>query len=216
MVGPQCSTKYTPERYGGLLICGLNYGGKNPEPEINREPWADNFTDVSNRKGDPFVSKMATWFERWGIPLVETNGVPIKLNRAISRSNLFYDVSKSFRTRLGGTPSEDELRFAFNRLTSLIVSLNISGLLLAGVSMENQAIRYLSLPDWKRIPFGKSFFYRSSTEKLHVIVCPHPSFHVTIPEVESLRDEMRGWVELVQKEYNRKQPGPQPPPLCNL
>jgi hypothetical protein len=212
MIGcPFLSTKYAPVRYGGLLICGLNYGGKNPEHEIEREPWAENFTDVSNRKGDPFVSKMATWFERWGISLVETNGVPIKLNRAISQTNLFYDVSKSFRTR-----SEEEFKFAFERQRIIIFKLDISGLLLAGVSMENQARRYLSLPNWKRIPFGKSFFRLASTEKIQVIVCPHPSFHATIQNIESLGDEMRGWVELIQKEYNRKQPGPQLDPLSRF
>jgi hypothetical protein len=211
---PFVSTKYTPERYGGLLVCGLNYGGKNPSREIKREPWGENFTHISNR--DRFVSRMATWFERWGYPLVETNGVPIKLNRAISQTNLFYDVSTSWKTRLGGLPSEDEIKFAFDRLTSLIASWNISGLLLAGVSMENQAKRHLSLSDWKCIPFMKSFFRRSSTEKLHVIVCPHPGFHASTPVVDSLRDEMRDWVEVILKEYVRKQPGPRLDPLSNL
>lgn len=209
VVGPQCSTKDTPERYGGLLICGLNYGtgqGKDPKPEMKHEPWAEYFTHYkSNRKGDRFVSRLAKWFEWWGIPLETKNGDPTELNVAISQTNLFYDSSNFFNVRVDGAPSENDWKSSYSRLTSLIVGLNISGLLLAGVSMADEAKRNLLLPDWNRIPFGKSFFGRSSTDKLQVAICPHPSYRVSKREVESIGNEVHGWVELVMKEYSGKQ-----------
>lgn len=202
MVDPRVSTIDTPSRYGGLLVCGMNYGIPKdgvPQPETEFKPWAEYFTHYSNRKSDRFVSRLATWFEWWGIPL-ESNGTPTELNLAISQTNLFYDSSKSFKAR-----SEEELKLAFKRLTILIDGLNISGLLLASVSMADEAKRKLFLPDWDVKTVGRFSFRHSSTRNLHVAVCPHPRCPQSQQDVKSLGGEMRDWIELVLKEYNMKQ-----------
>ena len=107
------STKDSPLRYGGLLICGLNYGlpkNKISQSEAEFEPWAEYFTHASNRIADRFVSRLVTWFEWWNIPL-ESEKNPTELNNAISQTNLFYDSSQSFVQR-----SAEDFELAFDRL----------------------------------------------------------------------------------------------------
>ena len=203
---PFVSTKYAPERYGGLLICGLNYGiakGEISKPEAESKPWGEYFTHDTNRKGDPFVRRFALWFEWWGIPL-DINGTPTELNLAISQTNLFYDSYKLKNIER----SEEENENAFERLKIIIKRLSISGLLLASPSMADLAQRNLSLPNWNIRTAGRFDFCHSSIGNLYVAICPHPSGSPqSRRDVESLGGEMRDWVGSVLKEYNRKQPG---------
>ncbi len=65
---PMLSTKDDSTRYGGLLICGTNYGvavGSMPQEEAPFEPWGEYFTHKSNRSKDKFVSRLLQ--REWGL-----------------------------------------------------------------------------------------------------------------------------------------------------
>jgi hypothetical protein len=184
----------------------MNYGlprGGTPQTEGDFPPWAQYFTHESNRANDKFVSRLAVWFDWWGIPL-EANGAPTELNCAISQTNLFYDSSKSFASR-----STEEIQLAFKRLDATITRLNISGLLLASITMAETTRNQLRIGEWKTNTAGRFSLRRALADSLHVAVCPHPRYPQSRCDVESLAEEMRNWVNEVIKEWRRKQAKPE-------
>jgi hypothetical protein len=141
---PMLSTMDAPERNGGLLICGTNYGlapDAVPEHEVPFLPWGEYFTHKTNREKDKFVSRLTKWFEWWDIPL-ENAGHPTKLNLAISQTNLFYDSSRLFDPR-----KPHEMEWAFNRLKQNAVRLNVSGMLITSAKAVDHARKHLDLPE---------------------------------------------------------------------
>lgn len=202
---PRLSTIDTHARYGGLLICGMNYGllrGSTPQTEGDFPPWAQYFTHESNRTNDKFVSRLALWFDWWGIPL-EVNGSPTELNCAISQTNLFYDSSRSFASR-----STEEIQLAFKRLDATITRLNISGLLLASITMAETTRSQLRIGEWKTNTAGRFSLRRALAGSLRVAVCPHPRCPQSRCDVESLAEEMRNWGNEVLTEWRKKQAEP--------
>jgi hypothetical protein len=200
---PRLSTVEAPQRYGGLLVCGLNYGlpkGGSPQPEGDFPPCAPYFTHDCNRKADKFVSRIASWFEWWGIPLETPDGTPTELNQAISQTNLFYDSSKSFSAR-----SSDEVSLAFKRVRLTAERLNISGLLLAAVGMADAARAELNLPDWDTLYAGKFSLRQASSGKLRVAVCPHPRNPQSHDDVKGVETIMRAWIASIMDEYRIRQ-----------
>lgn len=189
---PKLSTIDTPTRYGGLLICGMNYGlhrGGTAQTEDDFPPWAQYFTHESNRTNDKFVSRLALWFDWWGIPL-EVNGTPTELNCSISQTNLFYDSSRSF-----ASPSTEEIQLAFKRLDATIARLNISGLLLASITMVEATRNHLRIGEWKTTTAGRFSLRQALAGSLRVTVCPHPRSPQSRCDVESHAEEMRKWVK---------------------
>jgi hypothetical protein len=206
---PRLSTIETPERYGGLLICGLNYGllqGGVPQPETDLKPWAEYFTHPSNSTKDKFVTRLVVWCNWWGISL-ESNGTPTELNRAISQTNLFYDSSKSFASR-----SAEEIELAFKRLDAIITRLNISGLFLASTTMAEAARNLLRIGEWKTNITGQFSLRRALAGSLRVAVCPHPRCAQSKADVKALAKEMCQWIGSVMEDYRRKQAEPRPEP----
>jgi hypothetical protein len=198
---PMLSTKEAPTRHGGLLLCGTNYGlgpGEAPGPETVFKPWGDYFTHESNKPTDRFVSGFALWFDWWDIPL-EVNGQPTELNQAISQTNLFYDSSKYFVLR-----PPDEMAFAFARLRTSILRLNISGLIVASSQLVDCTRTNLSLPEWQIVHSGRFWMGFSSSDSLHVAVCPHPTSRQFQKDVKGLKHEMQRWIDTVLKEHRRK------------
>lgn len=203
---PRLSTIDSPNRYGGLLICGLNNGlgrGANPTEELEfHPPWAQYFTHQSSRKGDRFVSGLTRWFKWWNIPLKKPPGTPTELNLSISRTNLFYDTTKSFVDR-----SQSEVDFAFSRLQSAIKQLNASGVLLTSTNTKlvSEAARRFNVSTWQDSASGSFLFKHSRTGHLHIAVCPHPRIPQYQSDVESVTDTVTEWIENVMREYAKKQ-----------
>lgn len=161
---PMLSTKEAPTRYGGLLICGTNYGlapGATPQGETSFEPWADYFTHESNYTKDKFVSGLARWFDWWGIRLELESGCPTELNNAISQTNLFYDSTKSFELR-----QSDEMDFAYTRLKKTLTRINTSGLLVASSQLVDETRHRLSLPEWRMVQSGRYWMGFKEREKV--------------------------------------------------
>lgn len=201
---PRLSTIETPQRYGGLLICGLNYGlprGGSPQQEEDFPPWAPYFTHKCNQ--DRFVNRISSWFAWWGLPLENPDGTPTELNHAISQTNLFYDSSKSFAAR---TPQKVKQAFARVRLT--VERLNISGLLLTGVALADAAREELGLADWRTLYTGRFSLRRASSVALRVAVCPHPRNPQSCENVRGVEKEMREWISFVMQEYRTRQMTP--------
>jgi len=198
---PMLSTVDVPERYGGLLICGTNYGleeGTAPKHEVPFIPWAEYFTHVKNRTKDKFVSRLSTWFDWWGVPL-EIEGHPTELNMAISQTNLFYDSSKSFEPR-----KPDEVKLAFDRLKENAGLLNVSGILIASSKVIEEAKRHLDLPEVRYVPAGH-FWIGVATASFRVVVCPHPSSPQSRSDVERVGPQMRTWILETLEMYRAKQ-----------
>lgn len=198
---PMLSTKDAPTRYGGLLICGANYGlaaGAAPEQEAPFEPWGEYFTHESNRRSDRFVSRLATWFDWWRLPL-ERGGHPTALNLAISQTNLFYDTSASFAVR-----DSAEMELAFTRLKKNATRLNASGILLASARAVDHAKDHFDLPEWQYVSAGR-FWIGFSTSSFRVAVCPHPASPQSQANVECVGREMRNWISETMTIYRERQ-----------
>jgi hypothetical protein len=197
MIDEPMLTVKAPHSYGGLLICGLNYGGKTPEPERSFSPPAEYFTHKDNK--DKFSGRLALWFEWWGMPL-EPGGRRTELNNAISQTNLFYDQTKLFKLR-----RPEEIDLAYARLKKNLATHNISGLLVTSGELAEKTRRSLSLPEWKMFPSGGYWMGFSSSGGLRVAVCPHPRRPQSQKDVEPLGDTMRQWVaEILDEQKKRK------------
>ena len=200
---PMLSTKEAPTRYGGLLICGTNYGlspGAMPQPETLFEPWADYFAHESNKIKDKFVSRLAVWFDWWGIRLELESGRPTEINNAISQTNLFYDSTESFELR-----QPDEMDFAYTRVKKTLTRLNISGLLVASSQLVDETRRRLSLPEWRMVRSGRYWMGFASSGELRVVVCPHPTSHQFREDVKVLGYEMQKWIAEIIEEQKKRQ-----------
>ena len=197
---PVLSTKEASSRYGGLLICGTNFGlphGAQPKPEEPVEKKADYFTHPSHKNGDRFVSRLSLWFDWWGIPLCE-DGHPTDLNHAISQTNLFYDSTTSFQLR------PDKMEFAYTRLKKTLTRLNISGLLITSSRLVNVTHDRLALPEWRMVRSGRYWMGFASSGELRVAVCPHPTSPQSREGVEKLGDDMRQWIDEILKEQKKR------------
>jgi hypothetical protein len=204
------STKDKPERYGGILICGTNYGGK-ARPEIDMTEWADYFTDYkSNRTGDWFVSRLMSWFNWWGLPLETQEGKPTELNLAITQTNLFYDASPACDV---SSKTKSEMNDAYTKLEIIIRHYDISGLIFPSSQLEP----FLLKGDWQ-LPCGwqwekqrhatdnNRFWLRfGSSGLLRVANCPHPRHPESRDDVKALSNVMQDWVGGVMEVYRRKQ-----------
>jgi hypothetical protein len=200
---PRLSTVDSPTRYGGLLICGMNYGlarGGNPQEESDFPPWAQYFTHESNRNGDRFVSRLTSWFAWWNISLENPDGTPTELNLAISQTNLFYDSSKSFTAR-----SKPEVELAFSRLQKAVKKLNASGLLLVSTTLAGAARDLFQICEWQSVTAGRFVFYHALTDSLQVAVCPHPRCPQKRSDVESVGRTVRQWIDDIMREYKNRQ-----------
>jgi hypothetical protein len=203
MIDEPMLTVKGPASYGGLLICGTNYGLARGDSPKNKEesfaPEAKYFTQPSHKNGNKFVSRLALWFDWWGLPL-ETEGCPTELNNAISQTNLFYDSTKSFASR-----RQEERDFAYARLKEILTTLNISGLLVASSQLFDETRRSFSLPEWRLVQSGRYWMGFSSSGGLRVAVCPHPTSRQSQKDVEQLGDTMRKWVaEILEEQKKRK------------
>lgn len=200
---PQFSTMPSPLRYGGLLVCGANYGlgaGDEAQPEGKFKPWGKYFTHSSNKEKDRFVSRIAVWFTWWGVPLEKDDGNPTDLNHAISQTNLFYHSSKSF-----GMKSSDDTAAAFRRLMEGYGTLNASGLLVASSRLLYAAQQYLGIGEWETKRSGRFWVAFGKKSNARVAVCPHPGYPLSQKDVGALAGDMRPWIGSVMRDYRQKQ-----------
>jgi hypothetical protein len=198
---PMLSTWDAPERKGGLLICGTNYGlapGAVSEHEVPFKPWGEYFTHRTNKEKDKFVSRLAKWFEWWDIPL-ENAGHPTELNLAISQTNLFYDSSRLFDIR-----EPYAMEWAFNRLKQNAVQLNVSGIIIASAKTVDHAKKHLDIPEWRYVTSGR-FWIGIAASSFRVVVCPHPTSYQSRNDVERVGLEMRIWISETLEMYRTKQ-----------
>ena len=106
-----CTKHYLENSSGGLMICGINWGG-DPEDESDGEVIQSFFSDARAYKF-PFRNRLARWFARWGHPLEQVAGREGGFERSIVQCNWLRDQSRS----MGG---RDTVREAVEQTDSFI------------------------------------------------------------------------------------------------
>jgi hypothetical protein len=145
---------------------------------------------------------LVRWFAWWEIPL-ESMGQPTPLNLAISQTNLFYDQSKRFLARTSA-----ELAHAFGRLSRIVEDLELSGVLLAGLTAADAAREHLGVGSWDASRSGRFTLLQGAAGQLLVVVCPHPRTPVAKTDVQAHTRRMQQWTDTVMLSYYAKQAGP--------
>lgn len=132
---------------GGLLICGINWGGDSDNPEVEQpsESWAPYFSHPGN--SSRYQTCLLKWFDLWGWKLNPVEPTPLDL--AILQTNLFFTQSKSFP----GESDSQKWTDAFHRLCAGILHYNISGLLITSKVVGErfiEASRNPTVPEWDK------------------------------------------------------------------
>ncbi len=194
--------------YGGLLICGMNWGGNTSDPtagETESAPWAPLFSHPENYS--KFQSPLLTWFSLWGHPLSYEN--PTELDRAIAQSNVFFDQSPRFLQSL----KAERWTIALNRLAGAIEELHFSGVLLVSTKVVDRVV-WLSargdIPKWAEV-IGNLVWDAPKYRRLHlrfglngtrlVAGISHPSSGVAHADVAAAKAEMDPWLRTILRRY---------------
>ena len=203
----------------GLLICGMNWGGKprtTDEGEAVSQPWSPLFSHPENASRG-FQSSLLTWFDLWGYPL--SHQTPTLLDRAIAQSNVFFDQSARFLSR----PKRERWTIGINRLADAINILDFSGVLVVS-SMVADWIVWLSargeIPAWQKTmgdirwdtPMHRRLNLRFGRggHRLAAAVAHHAS-GVAHDDVKDAKSEMKEWINAVIIQYRRKTEQSPPP-----
>jgi hypothetical protein len=205
-----------PTARGGLLICGMNWGGKPKESDHGVEtaspPWAHFFSHPENYSRG-FQAPLVTWFGLWGHTLLPEN--PTQLDRAIAQSNVFFDQSPRFL----GMPEKDRWIYGVTRLAEAVETMDFSGILLVSSTVVNWVI-WLSeknhVPKWNQVVGNLQWdtpryarlslrFGRNGTR--HVAGVSHPSSGVAHADVQASAKEMRSWIAEILQEHEMKNEG---------
>lgn len=89
------ATELFPEgEKGGLLLCGVNWGGS--PSEAGRDEPASFFSD-RNVNNYPYRNRLVRWFSYWGHPLEQIKGREGPFERSIVQTNWLYGQSENMR-----------------------------------------------------------------------------------------------------------------------
>jgi len=191
---------------GGLLICGMNWGGSANEAERGIEtesaPCAPYFSHPENYSFG-FQAPLITWFGLWGFGL--SHETPTQLDRAMAQTNIFFDQSPRFVN----TPEKDKWIFGLTRLAETIEQMDCSGILLVSTRVVDWIIRLSAngeIPKWNQVvgkqewdtPRYHRLNLRFGRNGLRLIAgVSHPSSGVAHGDVEAAATEMRSWINEV-------------------
>ncbi len=198
---------------GGLLICGMNWGGKPEDSkrgvEIESGPWAPYFSHPKNYSRG-FQAPLATWFDRWGYTLSHES--PTLLDRAIAQTNVFLDQSPRFLDKSEPGP----WILGVTRLAAVVEEMDFSGVLFVSTEVVEWVIRFSSsndVPKWNQVA-GNLRWDAPSYHRLnlrlgrngtrHIAGVSHPRCGVARADVQASAKEMRPWISGVLQEYEKK------------
>jgi hypothetical protein len=197
---------------GGLLICGMNWGGKPEVPdrgvETESRPWAPWFSHPQNRSRG-FQATLLKWFELWGYPLSHEN--PTHLDIAIAQSNIFFDKSPRFLAM----PKRERWIRGVTRLAEAVETMDFSGVLLVSTTVVNWVISLSEaneVPKWNQVvgngewdsPRYSRLNLRFRQGQRHVAGVSHPSRGVAHADVRAAATAMQPWIARVLSAHERK------------
>ncbi len=91
------ATKLFPEgEKGGLLICGVNWGGDPSEPSTAENPSFFSDKRVNDYR---YRNRLVKWFALLGHPLEEKDGMETSFERSIVQTNWLYGQAKDMRDK---------------------------------------------------------------------------------------------------------------------
>ncbi len=209
------ATLLTEKSFGGLVICGTNWGaGGGASGDTSESGHAPGL--FWNRPYSyPYQRELKAWLEFWGYDLAQRP--PPKLDHAISQTNFFLDSTKTFRQR-----DSFDWGSAIERLSGALGALRPSGVIFCSINAmgrafseaERQSIEswnnLMGQPQrWETHSLGSSFslqFVRDTGSNISVVGMKHPSGRGTIhEEVKKAADVMKPWLDLVMRKYETKQ-----------
>lgn len=181
------ATKRYDESEGGLLLCGVNWGG---DPSAAQDQEAPSFFSDRSVNNYPYRNRLVRWFGLLGHPLATEAGTEGKFERSIVQTNWLYGQAVHMRgTDLVGLCARENEAFLFHLRTfrprlvvlvsiALFDALNQPSCLEAVSSVlgEPSPPRVLTKEivengkRFKRFRFGIQQFARST-----VIALPHPT-----------------------------------------
>lgn len=206
------ATIVRPESRGGLLLCGMNWGGSPKDASGDEVGWADFFAD-DNTNRDKYQPRIKQWFREWGFALAP-NGKPTTLDLSISQTNLFLDQSPSFRDLARTLESWGE---AMNVLADTIYTLDIRAVIIFSTTIASDIGWYLARCEaktWRRV-MGDTLQW---SEKQHgrlklrfaqgtlipVANTCHPRFSPTADNLLSSRRDMEPWLAAYLSNYGKQ------------
>ncbi|MGE0470054.1 MAG: hypothetical protein AB7L09_14365 [Nitrospira sp.] len=198
---------------GGLLICGMNWGGAPKESdrgfETESKPWAPLFLHPENYSRG-FQSPLLTWFGLWGYTLLYET--PTDLDQAIAQSNVFVDQTPRFLQK----PKTEQWIHGFTRLAEAVKEMDFSGVLLVSKTVADWAI-WLSernhIPKWNQVVgnlqwdaprYGRLSLRFGCNDTRHVASVSQPSCGVPHADVQASAKEMHTWIANVLLEHKMK------------
>lgn len=87
---------FDENRTGGLLICGINWGGNPAEASVVEER---SFFSDRSVNDYPYRNRLVRWFAMWGHPLEQIRGREGSFERSIVQTNWLPDQDRSMRAR---------------------------------------------------------------------------------------------------------------------
>lgn len=208
-------TRLYPESYGGMILCGMNWGGVSPNSDPVKGDWATFFADDATNS-DRFQQRLKHWFSFWGHPLYPDN-TPCVLDRAISQTNMFLDQSKSFNLI---NRTADDWKFAMETFAETVSELRASGVLLFSKTIADKTSKYAMqgvAPKWTEVigtdlawdqcRYGRLKLRTATGAKLPFVSLSHPNYYTANSFVEASREFMEPWISGIIQEYRKKQSG---------
>lgn len=184
------------EKKQGIVICGLNWGGKDVTPSYEH---CDIFTD--NRPGDHFVQRLMLWFEWWNIPLMDGK-TPTEVNRKISQTNLFDDWGMKFDWN---SKTDSEIRREFKNLIERCKDKQAIVVMLCSIEAGRRFASFLS-SEWVNCTECKGGVaseskreYRFQLRYMNLdsmlfVNMPHPRYPLHREVVEPYGEQVRKWL----------------------
>lgn len=187
------TASFTENREGGLMICGINWGGsedETPNDGDNLKKERKSFFSDADVNNWPYRNRLLRWFELFGHPLRTTEDLSNQFERSIIQTNWLSSQSKNMAGKSIRAECISEWdNFAWHVQTikpKIIVFLSVSLLdtLNSSACVENaklilgdseKAIYYKkTVPDngkaLKRFRVGVQNFKRTT-----IIALPHPT-----------------------------------------
>lgn len=169
-------TKIYPESTGGIMICGINWGGDpNGVDDGNSGQYA--FADKAHNSF-PYSEALITWFEAWGVRLDRSSN-PGKLERCLIQTNWCDSQSRDAK-------SISEQEWQNTPLFGLIKELKPRAIILTAVTLLPRFQKRASEAGLKLLKerephtlvsaHGKTFrMHVIEYDKTNVVALPHPS-----------------------------------------
>ena len=92
------TASFTENREGGLMICGINWGGSEEETPNDGDTLKKekkSFFSDADVNNWPYRNRLLTWFELFGHPLKTTENMSNQFERSIIQTNWLSSQSKN-------------------------------------------------------------------------------------------------------------------------